>query len=71
MITINNVNYKSIYEVCVAYGINYHEVEIYKIMNKGISEFDILAHFIPNMAIRMDTGAYITNQSTQNDRVRL
>ena len=68
MVVINNVEYKSFYELCQAYDISYAEFIKFRTNNKNISELELLGHFIDNIAFSMKDGTYVTlTEKSNND----
>ena len=59
MVIINSAIYNSYFDVCKAYNIDYQEFIDYKRINPDICELDLLGHFIPNIAVRLDNESYI------------
>lgn len=62
MLIINSVVYNSYFDMCKEFNIDYKSFIEYKKSNADISELDLLAHFIPNIAVRMDNGNYIEKE---------
>lgn len=59
MVVINKVKYESYLEVCKAFDISYVDLIKYRQINAGISELELLGHFINNIAYRVDIGEYV------------
>ena len=59
MVVINKVKYESYLEVCNAFDISYVDLIKYRQINAGISELELLGHFINNIAYRVDIGEYV------------
>ena len=58
MLVINSVEYNSYFDMCKDYNIDYKNFIEYKNTHSDISELELLGHFIPNLAVRMDDGQY-------------
>ena len=68
MVVINNVEYKSFYELCQAYDISYAEFIKFRTNNKNINELELLGHFFDNIAFSMKDGTYVTlTEKSNND----
>ena len=66
MVVINDVEYKSFYELCQAYDISYAEFIKFRTNNKNINELELLGHFIDNIAFSMKDGTYVTLTEKSN-----
>lgn len=58
MLVINSVEYNSYFDMCKEYNIEYKTFIEYKRNHSDISELELLGHFIPSIACRLDNGQY-------------
>lgn len=58
MLVINSIEYDSYFDMCKDYNIDYGTFIKYKRNHSDISQLELLGHFIPNLAVRMDNGHY-------------